>query len=167
MENLALSYYSTPLGDVAVLASDDGLLLVHFSDRFDCKHNIELMTRGCYNLASTNEHIDSFNVELDRYFDGCLKSFSTPCVLVGTVFQKRTWQALERVPYGQTASYAQVAAAIQQPTAYRAVASANRANPFAIRMPCHRVIKSDGSLCGYNGGVHRKQWLLEHEKKYA
>jgi methylated-DNA-[protein]-cysteine S-methyltransferase len=81
----------------------------------------------------------------------------------GTPFQQRVWAELRRIPAGRTASYADVAAAIGAPSAVRAVGAANGSNPVSIVVPCHRVVASDGTLCGYGGGLHRKRWLLEHE----
>ncbi len=86
---------------------------------------------------------------------------------MGSPFQKQVWKALQQIPHGQTCSYADLAAAIGKPTACRAVANANGANQLAIVIPCHRVINSDGKLGGYGGGVSKKQWLIDHEKKSA
>ena len=83
----------------------------------------------------------------------------------GTPFQRAVWTALRSIPAGTTRSYAQLAAAIGRPTAVRAVGAANGANPVSIIIPCHRVIRSDGDLCGYSGGIERKRWLLAHERK--
>jgi AraC family transcriptional regulator of adaptative response/methylated-DNA-[protein]-cysteine methyltransferase len=102
--------------------------------------------------------------EMTQYTTGQLTTFKTPIIFTGTPFQKSVWQALMKIPYGQTRSYAEVAASIGMPTAFRAVANANGANSLSIIIPCHRVIKSDGDLCGYGGGVARKEWLLNHEK---
>lgn len=164
MKNLALSQFATPLGEVTALANDEGLLFVHFSDVSDAAKKKLL---GDDVAANSNKHLESFKNELTAYLAGELRVFLTPCVLNGTPFQHQTWQALERIPYGKTASYGEVAQSIHRPLAYRAVASANRCNMFAIRFPCHRVIKSNGDLCGYNGGQHRKQWLLDHEKRHS
>jgi methylated-DNA-[protein]-cysteine S-methyltransferase len=83
----------------------------------------------------------------------------------GTPFQQRVWQELRRIPAGSTRSYSEVARAIGRPSAVRAVAAANGANPVSIVIPCHRVIGADGSLTGYGGGLHRKRWLLAHERR--
>ena len=101
---------------------------------------------------------------LGRYFGGNLAALDTvPVELNGTPFQKRVWQALRRIPFGSTISYAELARRIGSPSAIRAVGTANGANPVAVIVPCHRVIGSDGSLTGYGGGLDRKQWLLSHE----
>jgi methylated-DNA-[protein]-cysteine S-methyltransferase len=83
--------------------------------------------------------------------------------LGGTAFQQRVWAALREIPAGRTVSYGEIAAAVGSPTAVRAVGAANGRNPVPIVVPCHRVIRADGNLCGYGGGIERKRWLLEHE----
>ena len=102
--------------------------------------------------------------ELDEYFAGCLKQFSTPVAFKGTQFQNSVWQELRRIPYGETISYLDLAKRIKKPDAVRAVGMANGANPIAIIVPCHRVIGSNGSLTGFGGGIPTKRALLELEK---
>lgn len=101
--------------------------------------------------------------QLRAYFDGKLRSFDLPLDMQGTEFQKRVWAELERIPYGKTRSYMQVAVAVGAPHAVRAVGAANGANPVPIVVPCHRVIGSDGKLTGYGGGLPLKKRLLELE----
>lgn len=102
--------------------------------------------------------------ELDAYFSGTLKSFSIPYTLSGTDFQKRCWQALTTIPYGETISYAELASRVGSPKAYRAVGNANHHNPLPIIIPCHRVIGSGGELRGFAGGLGIKQALLDIER---
>jgi methylated-DNA-[protein]-cysteine S-methyltransferase len=102
--------------------------------------------------------------ELDRYFAGGLKQFSTPVAFTGTQFQNSVWQELRRIPYGETISYLELARRIDNLKAVRAVGMANGANPIAIIVPCHRVIGSNGSLTGFGGGLPTKRALLELEK---
>jgi methylated-DNA-[protein]-cysteine S-methyltransferase len=102
--------------------------------------------------------------ELDRYFAGRLQQFSTPVAFRGTPFQKTVWQELQRIPYGETISYLELAKRIDNQKAVRAVGMANGANPVAIIVPCHRVIGSNGSLTGFGGGLPTKRALLELEK---
>lgn len=101
--------------------------------------------------------------ELQRYFAGEKVSFSCRLDLQGTPFQVSVWQALRKIPYGETRSYAEIAQATGRPAAVRAVGAANGANPIAIIVPCHRVIGSDGTLTGYGGGLPTKSWLLSLE----
>ena len=102
--------------------------------------------------------------ELDEYFAGRLKKFSTKLALNGTAFQNAVWKQLTRIPYGETISYMELAHRIENPKAVRAVGMANGANPIAIIVPCHRVIGSNGSLTGFGGGLPTKRALLELEK---
>jgi methylated-DNA-[protein]-cysteine S-methyltransferase len=101
--------------------------------------------------------------QLHEYFAGTRRTFSLPLAPAGTAFQQRIWQALQHIPYGQTTTYQDLATQLGQPTASRAVGSANGRNPIAIIVPCHRVIGRDGRLRGYAGGIHIKQQLLQHE----
>lgn len=101
--------------------------------------------------------------QLDAYFAGQLKSFDIPLKPVGRPFQLRVWSALRDIPFGETRSYGQLASAIGDPSATRAVGAANGRNPIAIVVPCHRVIGADGSLTGFGGGIERKKYLLRLE----
>jgi methylated-DNA-[protein]-cysteine S-methyltransferase len=101
--------------------------------------------------------------QLQAYFDGELVDFDLPLAPGGTAFQRRVWDELCRIPFGDTISYAELARRLGQPTATRAVGAANGRNPIAVIVPCHRVIGADGTLTGYGGGLDRKQWLLRHE----
>jgi len=103
--------------------------------------------------------------QLREYFEGRRQAFDLPLVLDGSGFQRRAWEALCRIPFGQTVSYGEQARAIARPKAARAVGAANGRNPIAIVVPCHRVIGSDGSLTGYGGGEPAKRWLLDHEAR--
>lgn len=105
--------------------------------------------------------------ELDEYFMGMRRDFTVNILLKGTDFQKKVWKTLQKIPYGQTASYQEVAVEAGSPRAARAVGGASNRNQISIIIPCHRVIGSDGSLTGYAGGLWRKKWLLEHEKKHV
>lgn len=103
--------------------------------------------------------------QLNAYFDGSLISFDLPLKPHGTVFQKTVWELLQKIPYGTTCTYLQLAKRLGNVNSIRAAAAANGKNPIAIIIPCHRVIGANGSLTGYAGGLHRKQWLLEHEAR--
>lgn len=106
-------------------------------------------------------------VQLAGYFNGTRRHFDLPLDVAGTRFQQEAWAALQQIPYGQTLTYQQQAAATGRPAAVRAVGTANGRNPISIIVPCHRVIGANGSLTGYGGGLNAKQWLLAHEAKHA
>jgi methylated-DNA-[protein]-cysteine S-methyltransferase len=103
--------------------------------------------------------------QLSAYFDAELTRFDLPLDLRGTAFQRRVWAALREIPYGETATYGELAAELGQPTASRAVGLANGKNPIGVIVPCHRVIGSTGDLTGYGGGLDRKRYLLDLERK--
>ena len=107
--------------------------------------------------------IEKLAQALTDYFYVGVQTFQIPCIYTGTPFQIAVWEQLATIPYGSTPSYTDIATHIGRPTAVRAVANANGANRLAILRPCHRVIHKDGTLGGYNGGIERKKWLLEHE----
>lgn len=102
--------------------------------------------------------------QLSEYFAGGRRQFDLPLCLKGTAFQQKVWQALREIPYGETRSYQDIAVAIGNPKAVRAIGGANHNNPVMIIVPCHRVINKDGSLGGFGGGVDVKKYLLELEK---
>jgi methylated-DNA-[protein]-cysteine S-methyltransferase len=103
--------------------------------------------------------------QLEEYFGGRRRQFDLPLDPVGTPFQLRVWEALRAIPCGQTAAYGEIARAVNRPRAFRAVGQANHVNPLTIVVPCHRVVGADGSLTGYGGGLWRKQWLLDLERR--
>ena len=115
-------------------------------------------------LPDTKGVLKNIRKELDQYFAGRLRAFSTALAFNGTPFQNAVWQELTRIPYGETISYLDLANRIRNPKAVRAVGMANGANPIAIIVPCHRVIGSNGSLTGFGGGLPNKRALLELEK---
>jgi methylated-DNA-[protein]-cysteine S-methyltransferase len=103
--------------------------------------------------------------QLADYFAGRRLAFDVPLAPVGTAFQLKVWLALREIPYGRTTTYGEIATGLGRPTASRAVGLANGRNPLAVIVPCHRVIGANGSLTGFGGGLPRKRWLLEHERK--
>jgi methylated-DNA-[protein]-cysteine S-methyltransferase len=107
--------------------------------------------------------MSSYARELEEYFAGTRRQFSFPLDLRGTEFQLACWKALLKIPYGETRTYADIARAVHRPQGFRAVGLANNRNPIAIVVPCHRVIASDGTLCGYGGGLDVKRKLLQLE----
>jgi O-6-methylguanine DNA methyltransferase len=115
--------------------------------------------------ASTQSILDQLTAELTAYFDGSLRAFTTPIHLDGTDFQRAVWGTLLEIPYGQTQAYSDQGQRLNRPSAQRAIANANGSNPISILVPCHRIVRKSGALGGYRGGIERKQWLIEHERK--
>ena len=157
METLYYSRYKAPLTSLLLGASDKGLLAAEF-DRGQFPPN-----KREANWQKSAERLKPYTTELDEYFAGQRKQFGFHLDLRGTLFQLQCWLALLDIPFGETRTYADVARAIGKPQAFRAVGLANNRNPIAIIVPCHRVIASDGTLCGYGGGLDLKHKLLELE----
>ncbi len=166
---ILISRLTTPLGPMFVGATEAGVCLLEFVDRRMLETEFEDLQRRLKSriIAGENNHIKQAKKEIAAYFNGQRKTFDVKLETPGTEFQKAVWESLQTIPYGQTISYQQQAEKINKPKAVRAVASANGANRIAIIIPCHRVIGKDGTLTGYGGGLERKRWLLEHEKKQA
>jgi O-6-methylguanine DNA methyltransferase len=156
----------TPLGEMLAIKSDKGLCMLEFLDGKSTEKQLkEIETLGEIIDQNDDEVLMKLESELNEYFDGNLKEFTIPLDLIGTEFQKKVWNELIQIPFGETKSYKDQAIAVGDLLAIRAVANANGKNKIAIVVPCHRVIGSDGSLTGYAGGKHRKQFLLELESK--
>ena len=150
------TYYDSPLGTVTLQANEQGLLGVWF----------ETHTTKPEDLGTQEDSFPIFQPvkdQLDRYFAGEAVQFDVPIAAKGTPFQQSVWNALTTIPYGETWSYAQLADAIGNPKAVRAVGLANGKNPVSVIVPCHRVIGKNGKLTGYAGGIERKQRLLTIE----
>lgn len=159
----------TPLGTMLALADEQGLRLLEFADRRGLERELAGLRRRlkCAIVPGSNTLLEETQRQLNRYFTGESLAFDLPLAPVGSDFQRRVWNELQRIPAGRTRSYKEMAARVRLPRGHRAVARANGSNMLALVIPCHRVIRSDGDLCGYAGGVWRKQRLLEHERKYA
>jgi AraC family transcriptional regulator of adaptative response/methylated-DNA-[protein]-cysteine methyltransferase len=164
---LKQSVIQTPQGPMIVLADEAGLYLLEFVGRKGLDPEIKrLHTRTKKTIIPGRTVItDLIERELQQYFVGTLQVFTTPIVFVGSPFQKLVWWELQRIPFGQTRSYKEMAIALCNPDAHRAVARANATNQFALVVPCHRVIATGGALGGYAAGIERKQWLLDHERQ--
>ena len=159
--------FETPLGQMLAISGDDVLYFLGFTpnigsaiEKLRISLNADIIIRQTPIIVLAQEQINA-------YFNGKLTKFTIPIKLIGTPFQKSVWQELLNINYGTTSSYAAQSAMIGAPLAYRAVANANGRNPLSIIVPCHRIINSNGKLGGYNSGLDKKLWLLEHEKKYA
>lgn len=160
-----LKRIESPLGTLLICAVAEGICLLEFSDR--PKLETELKELGKFFngpvIQGSNKHFDVLEKQLHEYFKGARKTFDIPLVTPGSEFQQQVWRQLQTIAYGTTRSYKEQAAALSQPKAIRAIATANGMNRIAIVIPCHRVIGSDGSMTGYGGGIWRKKWLLDHE----
>ncbi len=162
---LHTTYIDTVLGPMLAVANEQALYLLEFMTRRGLARELSRLRQHGFIMAPGNPSpLKSIAAELQAYFAGTLTQFQTPYCLFGSPFQKTVWEMLARIPYGATKSYAEQAASMGKPTAYRAVANANGANQLAIIIPCHRIIASDGTLGGYGGGLSVKQWLLTHEQ---
>jgi len=164
---LLIDRIGTPIGELAIVADEDGRLrAVEWSDHDDRMHHALQLHYGKdgYTLKAARNPA-GLSVVLRAYFDGDVAAIDRLKVATaGTDFQKSVWKALRAIPCGETISYATLAERVGRPTAVRAVGHANGDNPISVVVPCHRVIGTNGSLTGYGGGIERKRWLLEHEK---
>jgi O-6-methylguanine DNA methyltransferase len=165
---LLLDRYAAPVAELLIVTDEEGTLRgLDFENHND---RLPQLLRDHYGEMSLERGAAPRTVvrALDAYFDGDLRALDDlPVATDGTPFQRKVWHALRKIPAGETCSYGQLAAAIGRPTASRAVGAANGLNPVGIVVPCHRVIGANGKLTGYGGGLPRKQWLLEHERKFA
>ncbi|KFD06070.1 methylated-DNA-[protein]-cysteine methyltransferase [Kluyvera ascorbata ATCC 33433] len=166
-QTLLIHRFTTPIGPMFVCASERGVCLLEFVDRRMLETEFSDLQRllNARIIAGQNEHIRQAENEIAEYFAGKRLRFTLALDTPGSEFQRRVWQALAEIPCGESTHYQALAETLNKPTAARAVAAANGANRIAIVIPCHRVIGKDGSMTGYGGGVARKRWLLEHEKK--
>jgi len=157
----------TPLGPMLALANDHGLHVLDFVDRQGLERRVLTLRKrlACAVAPGNNAHLDSIVMQLRQYFAGTRMNFDVPLTLTGSPWEQRVWRRLLTIPAGKTVSYLHMANELAQPNACRAVGRANGMNYLAIVVPCHRVIRADGSLCGYGGGLWRKQWLLDHERR--
>ncbi|AGK48495.1 methylated-DNA-[]-cysteine S-methyltransferase family protein [Burkholderia thailandensis MSMB121] len=161
--------FTTPLGPMFVGATDNGVCLLEFVDRRTLAAEFADLERllGARVLVGENRHTRQAQQEIAEYFAGARQRFDVALDAPGTAFQRAAWRQLLTVPYARTASYQEQARKLGSPLAVRAVAAANGANRISIIVPCHRIIGKDGALTGYGGGLERKRWLLEHERRHA
>ena len=157
----------SPLGPLFAGATSKGICLLEFTDRRMLETQIKILRQrlNAEFIPGKNEHFDALDQQLGEYFRGQRRQFDLPLVIPGTEFQQLAWRALTKIPYGETRSYGQQAQAMENPKALRAVGKANGDNRLAIIIPCHRVVAADGSLTGYGGGLWRKKYLLDLEKR--
>ncbi len=157
----------SPIGTVVLVSRGTTLCALDFSD-YDARMRTLIHRRfGACGLKSASDP-NGFTHRLRRYFNGNPTALDNIEVDTGgTPFQQSVWLGLRQIPLGETSSYGELAAKVGRPAAARAVGYANSLNPIGIVLPCHRVIGSNGSLTGYAGGMHRKEWLLNHERAMA
>jgi O-6-methylguanine DNA methyltransferase len=179
MEILHSTTVTSPVGPLFLAASSLGLVALEFDARLPGQQSIrpnprdvraengseksQALKRQELRIEESASALRAYAQQLEEYFAGQRREFSFALDLRGTEFQRACWQALLAIPYGETRSYADIARAVGRPQGFRAVGMANHRNPVAIVVPCHRVIASNGTLCGYGGGLDVKRQLLELE----
>ena len=172
METFHSTVVTSSVGQLFLAASDRGLVALEFDSRLPGQQTIrpnprdlraERQRGSAVHFEESEAAMKAYVRELEEYFAGQRRQFSFPLDLRGTDFQLACWRALLAIPYGETRTYGDIARAVGRPQGFRAVGMANKFNPVAIVVPCHRVIASDGTLCGYGGGLEVKRKLLELE----
>jgi methylated-DNA-[protein]-cysteine S-methyltransferase len=148
----------SPVGPLTLVEVDGALAGLYLTD-----HRHQPPLQG----SREDTVLPAVRAQLEAYFSGELREFDVPLAVAGTPFQQQVWAALATIPYGESWSYRQLAEAVGNPKAVRAVGLANGRNPVSIVVPCHRVVGADGSLTGYGGGLEAKRWLLTHEHRQA
>jgi len=159
---------STPLGSMVAVADDAALYLLEFENRVALTGELRRLEQefGLSHLGNSTV-LEMLVSRLDDYFAGKSADFKIPTIQHGTNFEEAVWDALKQIPPGRTRSYGEIAKELGQPENSREVGRANGSNKISIVVPCHRVIGANGSLVGYGGGLWRKKWLLDHERRYA
>ncbi|MBP1310837.1 methylated-DNA-[protein]-cysteine S-methyltransferase [Paenibacillus sp. 1182] len=157
MSELYVMKYVSPIGEIEIQGTNEAVYSIMFSNRN------ELLTRAIEEIPI--QVLAECAIQLDEYFKGERFEFTFPYAFEGTDFQQKVWNALVSVGYGKTTAYKDIALAIGNEKAIRAVGSANGKNKLSIVIPCHRIIGSNQKLTGYAGGLWRKEWLLQHEKR--
>ena len=165
---LQLERWTSPMTTLLLVTDDEGMLrALDFAEKEDRMHRLLRLQYGQYTLRDGSAPA-SVNKSLKAYFGGDIDALDEIQIATnGTPFQRKVWKALRDIPCGTTISYGRLATEVGHPGASRAVGAANGANPIGIVVPCHRVIGASGKLTGYAGGLSHKQWLLDHERRYA
>jgi len=169
MEILHSTVFESPIGPLFLAASGKGLVALEFDVRFPGQQTIRPNPRDLRSelhgvvFEESISKMSAYVLQLEEYFAGGRRDFTFSLDMRGTEFQLACWHALLAIPYGETRTYADIARAVGRPQGFRAVGMANNRNPIAIVVPCHRVIASDGTLCGYGGGLDIKSKLLQLE----
>jgi len=159
----------TPLGAMIAVADDEGLRLLEFFDRRATERELSVLRKRLRTnvVPGKHRHLEAVRSQLADYFAGKALKFNIPLAPVGSQFQLRAWKILQSIPVAETRSYSWMAKRLGDENARRAVGRANGTNMICIIIPCHRVIRADGTLCGYGGGLWRKKWLLDHERRHV
>src|SRR6184192_558555 len=157
----------TPLGAMIAVVDDESLRLLEFIDRRATERELSILRNRLRTnvVPGEHKHLEAVRSQLADYFSGKNLEFNVSLAPVGSPFQLRAWELLRSIPTGETRSYSWMAKKLGDVEMRRAVGRANGENMMCIIIPCHRVIRADGSLCGYGGGLWRKKWLLDHERK--
>ncbi len=155
MNDVSRSYYKSPVGCLEISALNDAIISVSF---------VEDEQIG---ITSEEQVIHECRKQLDLYFKGQLKEFTLPLIPSGTDFQEKVWNQLLQIPFGAVVSYEHIARKLGDAGLVRAVGMANNKNKIPIIIPCHRVVGKNGEMIGYGGGIWRKKWLLQHERKFS
>jgi AraC family transcriptional regulator of adaptative response/methylated-DNA-[protein]-cysteine methyltransferase len=168
-EGLFAERIETPLGSMLAIADDAGLRLLEFVDRRALERELSILRARLQTnvMPGEHRHLTAVRKQVADYFSGRNLEFTVPLAPVGSPFQLRDWKLLQTIPLGETRSYSWMAEQLGDKEMRRAVGRANGDNMLCIIIPCHRVIRADGTLCGYGGGLWRKKWLLEHERKHV
>ncbi len=165
---LTAAIVPSPVGALVAAANDEGLCLLEFGEEKRLLHQLDLLTRIFGPVRRGNHRVlERTKLELAEYFEGTRTAFDVPLVIRGTPFQELIWRALLEIPYGETRAYADLAESLGRPGSQRAVGLANGQNRLSIIVPCHRVIERRGGLRGYGGGLWRKKFLLDLERRVA
>lgn len=166
---LSADWIDTPIGAMIAIADAHALHILEFAERRALPGEIRKLRKATGSRIAMGRHppIDQIEAELKAYFTGEGAGFQTRIAGHGSPFQRQVWDALRAIPVGVSRTYGSLAAELNLPSSTRAVAGANGANQIAIVIPCHRLVGADGSLTGYGGGLWRKRWLLEHERRMA
>ena len=164
MNELFIETIQSPLGSIDLVAQSQALVSVDFRD---CRDRMMRLLEKRLGPVTLKPQPHPFGDRLRDYFAGHVEAINqVDVILQGTPFQNKVWTALTQVETGQTLTYGELAHQIHQPKAAQAVGRANAHNPILIFLPCHRIIGRDHQMVGYSGGIHRKQWLLDHEKRH-
>jgi AraC family transcriptional regulator of adaptative response/methylated-DNA-[protein]-cysteine methyltransferase len=163
---LYIEWIPTPIGKMLAICDENHLYMLEFIARKNIHNGFQRLSQK-YNrhiISGRTSITQRIEDELKLYFKKALKEFTTPLIFTGTKFQKKVWLNLTKIPAGRTCSYSELAAAVGNKKASRAVANSNAKNILALVVPCHRVILQSGKIGGYAGGIEKKEWLLCHEE---